>query len=380
MEHKSSPGDLAGPLSLRAGMLALLMLALVPSAHAYAGTALIWVGAFQLLFGNFLIGIVEGLVISRWFGVGRARAILIMIPANYFSCWISCAILAASGHGIRGDIMGVTPYAHMWLMVGLLFFGVYLLSLILEWPFCFWILAGQTKRLKRSWLASLAAQTSSCLILIPFFNFASYFGLTNISVDESLSFAPAKGSWIYYLSPLSGDVYRIRPDRSAEERVASAGEKDPRACLFAVQDAGAPQHTSLWVRAKGLGSAVRPVIGGLSGGRFGPLSTEDGISPEGYTKRKAFLDLSHTSDLRIQPASDWVVEATVRGVMSAANARLTRGAAFEFPGVNLVVSSAILLPGDQVLFQWGDNIMLLDLNTGKMGRVTPGRGPVAAVE
>jgi hypothetical protein len=66
--------------------------------------------------------------------------------------------------------------------------------------------------------------------------------------------------------------------------------------------------------------------------------------------------------------------------MYAAKTNLTRSASFGFPGVNFVTRSAVILPGEQVVFQWGDNIMLLDLGTGKMGRVTPGRGPVVVIE
>jgi hypothetical protein len=39
-----------------------------------------------------------------------------------------------------------------------------------------------------------------------------------------------------------------------------------------------------------------------------------------------------------------------------------------------------MLPGDQVVYQLGDQIVLLDLNQRKLGLITLGRGPLAALD
>src|SRR5262245_60705590 len=56
-------------------------------AWANAGTPLMWAGMLHLAFGNLLIGIGEGYLLSRWFSVPERRG-AIMILANYFSAWV----------------------------------------------------------------------------------------------------------------------------------------------------------------------------------------------------------------------------------------------------------------------------------------------------
>jgi hypothetical protein len=51
-------------------------------------------------------------------------------------------------------------------------------------------------------------------------------------------------------------------------------------------------------------------------------------------------------------------------------------AALETPFVIWPSRNATVLPGDQVVYQLGDQIVVLDLRTRRIGLVARGRGPV----
>jgi hypothetical protein len=69
--------------------LSVLAIVFIPAvAYADAGTPLVWAGAFHLFIGNAVIGVGEGLILSRLFRPKRAGSVPIMIAANYFSSWV----------------------------------------------------------------------------------------------------------------------------------------------------------------------------------------------------------------------------------------------------------------------------------------------------
>lgn len=78
------------------------LLALPLEASANAGTPLMWASMIHLAIGNALIGLLEGCLLTWWFGVSRAKAVALMIPANYASAWLG-------GVFIRGEIVKALP-------------------------------------------------------------------------------------------------------------------------------------------------------------------------------------------------------------------------------------------------------------------------------
>ena len=64
-------------------MLLILALALFPStASANAGTPLMWASMLHLVFGNAIIGLIEGLLLARLFKCSKRKSILTLIAAN----------------------------------------------------------------------------------------------------------------------------------------------------------------------------------------------------------------------------------------------------------------------------------------------------------
>jgi hypothetical protein len=132
---------------------ALLLMVFPQQAMANAGTPLMWAGMLHLAVGNLLIGALEGWLLMRWFSAPSGRAIAMMVGANYFSAW-------AGGLFLRGAILSSLPidlnngWQWFWVMV-VVTFGI---TLLLEFPFVYWLLRKDSNSLRRTITSSLLIQ------------------------------------------------------------------------------------------------------------------------------------------------------------------------------------------------------------------------------
>lgn len=347
-----------------------LLLAAPAAANGIWGSPLMLAHTFQLWIGNLLIGVAEGLVIWKFFQVRPLRAVLTMIAANYFSTWTVALLFLVLQLGLRGDVMGLSPYVHPFVFASGHFVAFFLASVLLEWPFCAFALR-QSPAQGRSIHASLLAQTCSYALLIPFIIGLSTLRLENISLRKDVLFAKDKKIWIYFISPQDGDLYRIRPDGSARERLVQLGElASPNIQVWV------PKRDGVFSLELINGKAGRDtrIATKLAGTRFVP-SDQFATSGRAYDLRTgvAKWDVAYGSGgsgLLLRP----------NGLYATGPGGISRRAVLEFPGSDLRVGAAAVLPSEQVVFQWGDSIMLLDLESGDMARISMGRGPCVAIE
>ena len=89
-------------------------------AFADAGTPLMWAGAFHLIIGNAIIGIAEGLILAILFRQKKARCVLIMIAANYFSAWAGGFLLSWIADSRQVDLYNAWQW--LWIMVVVTYF------------------------------------------------------------------------------------------------------------------------------------------------------------------------------------------------------------------------------------------------------------------
>jgi len=73
--------------------------------------------------------------------------------------FVGMGAVAGLGIGAAGTINNA-------VFIVLLFLGTYGFSVLVEWPFCFWILSGQEHRGTKAFKASVLVQTVSYVILI----------------------------------------------------------------------------------------------------------------------------------------------------------------------------------------------------------------------
>lgn len=103
---------------------------------ANAGTPLMWFTLFHLVVGNALIGWFEGVLLAHLFKARRARTIPCMIAAYYLSMLIGAGLRIWWDNDLieftdrRIDLSNVAVYLTSLAAIA------FVLSLLIEWPFC----------------------------------------------------------------------------------------------------------------------------------------------------------------------------------------------------------------------------------------------------
>ena len=118
-------------------VLPVLFLLLIPKA-AYGDmlTPRMQIPKIQLLFGNILLGILEGILISTIFKTPKRKTIKIMIAANYVSMiagGISQDLMANLLWGSFLRSVDIYNYVKPILFSVVIYWSI---TILLEWPFC----------------------------------------------------------------------------------------------------------------------------------------------------------------------------------------------------------------------------------------------------
>ena len=363
----------------RLAWAACLILTVPSVALANTGTPLVWADGLHLVFGNFFVGCVEGLVLAMIFGLSKRRCVKLMILANYFSAWLGGNfIVKAIARALPVDLHNVWPL--LGLMVGI----AYLLTLLLEFPFVARAFRGDAAWCRKAILGSLLIQTVSYAGLVGYYAQSSALvPLTNI-VDISSVSLP-ENIRVCFISAADGDVY-----------AGSLRERQWRN-IFDLNSSN--RHDRLFVRPSALDTNVWDLAACLETGK--------GQSPNLVTIQERFAavvappwrtqianphpyqgtayDFGQVSKLGEARSSAWKFRTAYWAydglTGTETNSRERVHIAFETPFVNWHIRKAVHLPTDKVLFQLGDEqICLYDPVKKQVARVARGRGPVAVVK
>lgn len=129
-------------------------------ALANAGTPLMWASMFHLVFGNLLIGIGEGALLSRLLGYHRPRAIAVMVAANYLSAWAGGWLL----YRLDPWTKGLDLYKFGTVFLALLFL-MFMLTLVIEFPFAWLIFRKDSPPMQRLIGCFLVVQLTSYILM-----------------------------------------------------------------------------------------------------------------------------------------------------------------------------------------------------------------------
>lgn len=338
-----------------------------------------WAGLFHLLFGNALIGIFEGLLLARLFRVRRVRAILAMCLANYASMAIGVWGLGLKHVGFRSildwDVSILNAKGVLLIALGICI----LLSAAFEWPFCYFALRGRPRRLRDSVAGALAVQLASYAVLVPL-----YFMVSPVSVLTRLSVAPASQiavgttAAVYYIGRDDGDVHRVGLDGANERKIAQAGIHDRHANLYL---APAPEEAALDLGIRwGPAAAEARIVAAAAlpaDARVGIEPMDQDSAGDGWYEFQRAVDLQPTS------APHWKVST---GGWAAEGLHATHDSthqnvhvALETPFLSWFSTNASVLPGDLVVYQLGDQIVLLDLTARRIALLARGRSPLVVL-
>lgn len=349
---------------LRLSFAAFLVLLLAPAARADMGTPIMWAGFLHLTIGNLLIGIGEAALIlfvlhprTRWIFPK-------MILANYVSMIVGMLLLQMMFDNLvyaRYEF----PFAHIARIMAMMTALTFLLTLIIEWPFCFWVFRKDQKRFAKSLKANLIAQCASYALLVPLYFYASYAEVCDkVAADQSILAGLAGQGRIYFLEKdrvhvcsvdLDGKNRSLLPDiellygyEKELSFVSSAENKWSLRVLFASN------------------GAVRTLIPDLSGRAAKRESTH-----------------SKTFDFRDEGKRDWSVEVRhlgLDGVEVSYREQHQYRFYIDTPYMEWYSRYPTVLPGNFVIFEFYGKIVCLDMNQRKIAYITDGYAPVVLLK
>ncbi len=353
---------------LRAAAIVIAGVLLPSAAHANAGTPLMWAAFGHLVFGNAVIGIVEGLILAILFRTGRMRAALWMIGANYFS--------AIAGLFLLPTLVGVfipTDFTTAWAKFWSLLVATWFVTILLEYPFVRKVLRAAAKPPRSVLRASLLVQSISYAGLMVWYGVAT--PLTLYTDTERVSLAqmnPPDNLHLYYIDPSGA---RVLHQRLGSAEVTPISTIDTPSIVYdslMLQPSGETSGTFdllHMIRADSNEWSTRTLISAIPG-TAAPLwqSIHPDFSPFGKATQ---LGSAAESPWKIR-TSVWAGEG-LSGYIPDGDREFR--IAFETPFVQISVRNAIHLPRDLVLLRLGSSeICLFDINTHRIAVVANGYG------
>lgn len=358
-----------------------LLLLVIPSvAEANAGTPLMWAGMLHLVFGNFIIGIFEGILLAKIFGLSKRICIPPLILANYLSAWLGGLVIAKTvAHALPMDLYNAWPL--FWLMV----FITYVLTLLLEYPFVAVVFRGDPLWRQKSVRGSFLIQTLSYVILFGWYWSVSGTSLyTRTKVVDASAISLPEGISLYFISVDDGDVYGGLLHERQWQNVFDLNSSNRNDRLLVRPS---PQTTNTWdlVARLEMADHRNPQFVTMEQ-QFCSIATppwrERNTDPPQY--EGTWFNFGQVPKLGNAETSSWKVWAGfwpgegLRGTETTTGKRASFS--FETPFISWMVRNAILLPTDKVVLQLGDDqICVYDPDNNQIALLTPGRGPVAVI-
>jgi hypothetical protein len=165
-------------------LLFILIVACPELIWANGGTALMLLPIFQLLVGNIVIGIVEGLIVTLIYKIKWYRSIFIMILGNYISWIIGNGMIYLFQAYIIESFFKLNGIFLAWIIS---MFILFIVTIVIEMPFFYWIL----KKMNRKWFHAFKISfiinffTYIAMILI-FLSISEFSFFTKLKVTQSL--------------------------------------------------------------------------------------------------------------------------------------------------------------------------------------------------
>jgi hypothetical protein len=363
-------------------MLATLSLLALPSvAEANAGTPLMWAGMLHLVFGNLIIGLFEGMLLARVFGLSKKKSMGLMILANYFSAWLGGLLIAkAIAHVLPMGLQNAWPL--LWVMVII----TYTLTLLLEFPFVALAFRGDSAWVRKTIRGSLLVQTVSYVILFGWYWLASGTSLyTKTEVVEISSMSLPEKVLVSFISAKDGDVYAGSLQDRQWKKVFDLNSSHRNDCLLVRPSS---RHTNEWDLVARLDTEERrnPKLVDIQE-RFASVAAPSWRSmntdpPQYEGTSFNFGQVSKLGTAQSSPwefwSGFWPIEG-LHGTESKSGVQVSFS--FETPFVAWSVRNATHLPSDRILFQLGDDqICVYDPEKKEIALLAEGRGPIAVMQ
>ncbi len=328
-----------------------------------------WAGMLHMVFGNAIIGIFEGTILSRVFKLKFGKCVFLMVCANYFSAWIGELFL---NHQITKTLPFdlYNAWHWIWFMVVLTF----LITLVLEWPLVFICFPNEQNRFKKSLWGNLLVNSLSYFLLFGWYWLASGTGLyTKMNVVRPSEITFPKNGIVYFISKMDGvckfDFSSLQPEKIYPLKP----DKDDR----------------LLIKASTLGATNWDIF---DSSKKILVCSNLQVSATPYWRdtyasdhiEGTWFNFGDAAKLGSAENSDWNFKTGFWPIEGFRGENVKTGEKIHFsletPFVAWIVRNATQLPDNYVVFQLGDDqICLLEAATKKIALLTRGQGPVVVL-
>lgn len=354
---------------------------------ANVATNLMFMYLPYLLYGNLIIGLIEGLLLVVLFKA-RKRALVLMIVANYLSMSVGLVMFGLhTDDGLVQTIWRPTVLNYQFWIAMAIGMSI-VLSILLEWPFCFGSFDRKGRRIVKTIAACTVIQIVSNLIcLAPFWGMYAKIDIRNeVAIVDITSIVPDDlPFWVYYIEPADGDIYRMMIDGASVEHVMDADYSEQDQLFVYDEDPTIEPgiRFNLYARPD-YRENTAPIIEDFadSESAFRELREYEYASQiYGMTGYAADLREPQDRYWYVMTRAYWGIKAA-RGnpeldpedVIYDAEESITLTFTTAF-GTWLVRNPSIL-PGDLFIFEFGGQICALDLNQRKLAFIRFGYGPI----
>jgi len=358
-------------------MLPILALALFPStASANAGTLLMWASMLHLVFGNAIIGLIEGLLLGSIFKCSKWKSILTLIVANYASAW-------AGGFFVSGYLPSVVDITIQNIQYWFLAFVTvaFVITLLIEFSFFWFALRSQDHSLRRTLIATPVIHGISYTLLIGWYWMASGTSvMTKLEVVTAEEMQISEPLTLYYIS-LKGDrVLRMNLiDSGSIETISEVAAHHRNDRLFVRPRDASGYDLLIFLSSNDRGSESEEKV--LED--FAEQAPVEWRISEGHSEEAEGTWFNFGPVPAIGGESDWEFRTGFWPVEGVRGDNEETGESFHFslelPFAAWPVRNATHITEDYLVTQLGDDqICLLHPASRRIALVVRGKGPIVA--
>jgi hypothetical protein len=329
----------------------------------------------HLVFGNAIIGLIEGLLLGWMFKCSKLKAVLILCVANYASAWFGFFVVRFLPSLVEITIQSVWYWFLAFLAVA------FIVTLLIEFPFFWFALRSPRGSLFRSLIATVIIHGISYALLVGWYGMASRTSMmTKLEIVDAGEMQIPEPFFLYYISPEGDQVRRMNLNETGSvESIAKVAAHHHKDRLFVRPRDGTGYDLQVFLYAGNWQSSTEArVLEDFSGQAPVDWRFSKGIS-EGV--EPAWFNYSPVPS--IGGESDWEFQTGfwpgdgIRGKNEKTGERIHYS--LELPFVAWAVRSAAHVTGDYLVAQLGaDQICMIHPESGRIALIARGKGPIVA--
>lgn len=334
-----------------------------------------WASMLHLVFGNAIIGFIEGFLLSCIFKCPSRRSILTLIAANYVSAWMG-GFLLTGGLIPLPDITIENIQFWFCAFVGIAF----LVTILIEFSFFCFVLRLQGRIFFRAAKATALVNAISYSLLFAWYWMASGTSMmTQLQVVSPSSLIQGDDYALYFISPDGTQILQTDLNgnhRSVLKNVVATNRDDR---LFSRRNAQTGYDLFVHLQSKNRENEREDLIAT----NFSSDAPVEWRMSKGHSEKASGTWFNFGQVPSLASKSDWEFNTGFWAIdgISGDNKKKKISVHFslETPFASWIARNATQLEGDSIIFQLGENqICILHPESSRIALITRGKGPIVA--